>query len=188
MMEYYKTKNMKNRTGIILLVAICLMGCENKASQSVKRESEASSDSVVTDSVLDEEAEGLGGLNAIRFNNFTDRDWYDNEYIRCLRSYLDDYNQGKIENSELEPYNDKVRGKFVIGAVEPFLFGGLFIQIVFVDHPEYIYSAWVYSTVDEETETIIDYEVREVKYEGETEFTKEDIQQFLKENHEQKVW
>ena len=174
--------------GLVLLAAICLMGCENKASQSVKSESVASSDSVVADSVLEEDAEGLGGLNAIRFKNFTDKDWYDNDYIRCLRSYLDDFNQGKIENSELEPYKDKVRGKFVIGSVDPFMLGGMFISIVFVDYPEDIFSAWVYSSVDEETETIIDYEVREVRHEGESQFTKEDIKQFLKENPEQKVW
>ena len=179
---------MKTKLALLLLATICLMGCENKTSQSVKSESVVASDSAVADSVLEEEAEGLGGLNAIRFNNFTDRDWYDNEYIRCLRSYLDDYNQGKIENSDLDPYKDKVRGKFVIGSVDPFMLGGLFISIVFVDCPEDIFSAWVYSSVDEEAETIIDYEVREVRYEGESEATKEDIKQFLKENPEQKVW
>ena len=43
-----------------------------------------------------------------------------------------------------------MESKFVIGNVEPFIGGGLFIQIMFIDHPNDVYSAWVYSFVDEE--------------------------------------
>ena len=41
-----------------------------------------------------------------------------------------------------------MESKFVIGNVEPFIGGGLFIQIMFIDHPNDVYSAWVYSFVD----------------------------------------
>lgn len=35
-------------------------------------------------------------LNEIRFDGWERSDWLDNEYIRTLRKYLDDYNSGKV--------------------------------------------------------------------------------------------
>jgi len=174
----------------LLIIATIVIGCLNfKSSDSKEVDSTTVKKDVMNDSILeDDSAESKMGLNRIRFKNFKDKDWYDNEYIRCLRKYLDDYNRGKVRNADLDPYKEKVRGKFVIGSVEPYLLGGLIIRIVFVDYPKNVFSSWVYSSVDEDTETIIDYDVHGVSYEGESEFTKEDIQQFLKENPGQKVW
>ena len=63
--------------------------------------------------------------------------------------------------------SSELRGQFVIGNVEPFIGGGLFIQIMFIDHPNDVYSAWVYSFVDEEREKITGYECRMFKKEPE---------------------
>ena len=145
-----------------------------------------------TDSILDEDSVSIGngkGLNDIRFSKFADKDWLDNEYIRCLRNYLDDYNRGKIKDGDLDPYKDKVRGKFVIGSVEPFIMGGLFIRVMFIDNPEDIFSVWVYSSVDESTETIVDYSVHGIKHDDEKSgFTKEEVLGLLKGHPEQKMW
>ena len=145
-----------------------------------------------TDSILDEDSVSIGngkGLNDIRFSKFADKDWLDNEYIRCLRNYLDDYNRGKIKDGDLDPYKDKVRGKFVIGSVEPFIMGGLFIRIMFIDNPEDIFSVWVYSSIDESTETIVDYSVHGIKHDDEKSgFTKEEVLGLLKGHPEQKMW
>ena len=52
-----------------------------------------------------------------------------------------------------------------------------------------IFSSWVYSSVDERTETILDYSVHGISHdEWESGFTKEDVLQYLKENPEQKQW
>lgn len=129
------------------------------------------------------------GLNDVRFANFTEKDWRDNEYIRCLRKYLDDYNSGNIKDEDLDPYEEKVCGRFVIGSCEPYLFGGLVISIMFVDNPDDVFSAWVYSTVDRETETITDYSVHGIWHEEEKSgFTKEEVLTLLKEHPEQKLW
>lgn len=184
----------KAAVGIILiLVAVIVISSLDfgKSSDSKDDDSTATSEMVSkNDSIQEGDSIGNGkGLNDIRFANFTDKDWFDNEYIRCLRKYLDDYNSGKVKDVDLDPYKEKVSGKFVIGAVEPYLLGGLFIRIVFVAYPEDIFSSWVYSSVDERTETILDYSVHGISHdEGESGFTKEDIQQYLKENPEQKVW
>ncbi len=50
---------------------------------------------------------------------------------------------------------------------EPFLAGGLFIQFVFIDSPQDIYSSWVYSDVDPEAGAVTNYSVRGVKKEDE---------------------
>lgn len=177
---------------LLLVVVVIIIGNMDfgKSSESKDNDSTAVNKEIVNDSIQEGDSIGNGkGLNDIRFANFTDKDWFDNEYIRCLRKYLDDYNSGKVKDVDLDPYKEKVRGKFVIGAVEPYLLGGLFIRIVFVDYPEDIFSSWVYSSVDERTETILDYSVHGISHdEGESGFTKEDIQQYLKENPEQKVW
>ena len=47
-------------------------------------------------------------LNDIRFDGWERSDWLDNEYIRTLRKYLDDYNSGKVSNTNLDPYKEQI--------------------------------------------------------------------------------
>ena len=143
-----------------------------------------------SDSLLyaNEDAENES-LNDIRFANFKDEDWLDNEYIRTLRQYIDDFNNRKIEDEELEPHRSLLKGKFVIGNVEPFMLGGLFIQITFIENPENVFSAWVYSDVDPEKRTISNYSVHHVRLEKEKlEFTREQILQEIEIHPELKLW
>ena len=178
----------KGLFSIVLLIAICMMGCESNRLKSATNGDTLSIDPVVSYSVQD--AESAYSLNDIRFNNFTDEDWLDNEYFRSLRKYLDDFNSGKIEDGRLEPYKENVRGNFVIGAVEPALLGGLIIRFMFIDNPDDVFFSWVYGSVDEETKTIIDYSVRGINLdEFKSGLTKDDVLQLLKEHPEQsKVW
>lgn len=128
-------------------------------------------------------------LNDIRFADFKNEDWLDNDYIRCLRKYLDDFNSGKIENEDLEPYKEKIQGKFVIADVEPSIWGGLRILFVFIDYPEYLFSAYVYSTVDVEKKKVVSYSVQYVSVtDNEYEMTKEEILDSLKVHLEFKLW
>ena len=129
------------------------------------------------------------GLNDIRFAHFEDKDWLDNDYIRCLRKYLDDYLSGKIEDDGLEPYKEIIQGKFVLGDTEPFLLGGLFIRFIFLDSPNNMFSAWVYSDVDEDREVVTGYSVRAIKLEDDNSgFTKNRILELVKEHPELKLW
>ena len=174
-----------------------IMSCNGTKSQeksnsptdsisSIKGDSmEAESDSLL---YADEDAEDES-LNDIRFTNFKDEDWLDNEYIRTLRRYIDDFNNKKIEDEELEPHRNQLKGKFVIGNVEPFMLGGLFIQITFIDHPENVFSAWVYSDVDPEKRTVSNYNVHHIRLEKEKlEFTREQILQEMEIHPELKLW
>lgn len=175
---------------ILLLTALCFVGCENAGKNSVK---EIDNDSTfVCDSLSADTAEYVGsgkGLNDIRFANFDENDWLDNEYIRCLRRYLDDYNSGKIKNEYLDQYKEKLKGKFVILWAEPYMAGGMFIQFIFIEYPEDIFTAWVYSGVDEEKELVLDYEMRSISLDEEkSDFTKEEILDIVKEHPELKLW
>ena len=128
-------------------------------------------------------------LNDIRFANFTDKDWLDNEYIRILRVYIDALVSGKVKDDELEPYKSDIKGKFVIANVEPFLLGGLFIQIIFIDKPEKVFTAWVYSDVDEDAEKVVGYSVHRISLdERKNELSREQILQEMKEHPELKLW
>ena len=175
----------------MIVLPLMLVGCHNTGEKSELASAPADTITELADSVQEEEEGegGFGGLNAIRFNHFTDEDWNDNEYIRCLRQYITDYNDGKIEDEELDSYQDKIRGKFVVFSISPYIAGGAFIQIVFLDSPNDVFSAWVYSSVDDETETVLDYSVRSIKLnDEESELTKEDIQEIIKEHPENKLW
>ncbi len=180
------------RVGITLFCAIAL--CESwneiKAAEYDSRGA-AIIDAAAIDT-LDTDTAGYVGdkaLNDIRFANFEDKDWLDNDYIRCLRQYIDDYNSGKIEDESIDPYKEKLKGQFVIGWSEPALLGGLMLQIIFVDSPADMFTAWIYSGVDEVTETVLDYEVRFIILnEEKTGYTKEQILDIVKEHPEFKLW
>ena len=109
-----------------------------------------------------EEVTQSKSLNDIRFDGWESEDWLDNDYIRALREYLDDYSKGKIINQELDPYKKHIKGKFIIADIEPYMLGGAFIRIIFLDLPSRIFESWVYSGVNEEKEEVAGYEVRGV--------------------------
>lgn len=128
-------------------------------------------------------------LNDIRFDGWTKKEWADNEYIREVRRYIDAYNNGEIKDPYLDEYKEFIQGNFVIGDINPGLWGGAFMYIVFYDHPDKTFSVLVYSDVDEETRTVSNYECRGLKYEDmDLGYSQEDILQFLKECPEQKMW
>ena len=128
-------------------------------------------------------------LNEIRFDEWKRSDWLDNEYIRTLRKYLDDYNSGKVSNANLDPYKEQVKGKFVVYDINPYLLGGVLIRITFLDMPDKVFSSWIYSNVDEQKEIVESYEFRSISIEKETTgMTKKDILQAVKEMDGLKLW
>lgn len=181
---------MKYQCFTLFLSSLFLFGC-GYTSERVTEKIENDS-TLVDDSLLADTAEYIGGgkgLNDIRFADFDENDWLDNEYIRCLRRYLDDYNNGKNKDENLDQYKEKLKGKFIIAWVEPCFFGGLFLQITFIDYPDDVFSSWIYSGVDEEQEKVLDYEVRSFSLnEEKSGFTKDELLEIMKEHPELKLW
>ena len=177
-----------------LIAVVAIVGFTFSCSTSKRTDkSGKTTDSIETteiDSTYGDDSIANGkSLNDIRFANFTDKDWLDNEYIRTLRVYIDAFVNGKVKDDELELYKSDVKGKFVIANVEPFLLGGLFIQIIFIDNPEKVFTAWVYSDVDEDAEKVVGYTVRRISLdERKNELSKEQIFQEMKEHPELKLW
>lgn len=177
-----------------LIAVVAIVGFTFSCSTSKRTDkSGKTTDSIETteiDSTYEDDSIANGkSLNDIRFANFTDKDWLDNEYIRTLRVYIDAFVNGKVKDDELELYKSDVKGKFVIANVEPFLLGGLFIQIIFIDNPEKVFTAWVYSDVDEDAEKVVGYTVRRISIdERKNELSKEQIFQEMKEHPELKLW
>ena len=138
----------------------------------------------------EEEATPTGEtLNDIRFDGWEKEEWANNEYIRAVRKYIDSYLKGEIKDTYLDEYKEYITGKFVIGDINPGLWGGAFMYIVFFDHPDKTFSTLVYSDVEEKTRTISNYECRGLKYEDmDLGYSQEDILQFLKECPWQKLW
>lgn len=128
-------------------------------------------------------------LNEIRFDGWERSEWLDNEYIRTLRKYLDDYNKGIVSNPALDPYKEQIKGQFVVYDINSYLLGGALIRITFLDMPDRVFSSWIYSNVDEKKEIVESYEFRSISIEGETiDMTKEDILQAIKEMEGLKLW
>lgn len=128
-------------------------------------------------------------LNEIRFDGWERSEWLDNEYIRTLRKYLDNYNNGLVSNPALDPYKEQIKGQFVVYDINPYLLGGALIRITFLDMPDRVSSSWIYSNVDEKKEIVESYEFRSISIEEETiDMTKEDILQAIKEMEGLKLW
>lgn len=128
-------------------------------------------------------------LNEIRFDGWERSDWLDNEYIRTLRKYLDNYNNGLVSNPALDPYREHIKGQFVVYDINSYLLGGALIRITFLDMPDRVFSSWIYSNVDEKKEIVESYEFRSISIEEETtDMTKEDILQAIKEMEGLKLW
>jgi len=142
-------------------------------------------DSVRTELTLPDSISGGESLNDIRFSRFEEKDWLDNEYIHTLSKRIDSYRKGKVDVSAFSDYKKEVEGQCVIYNVEPFMMGGLFIQFVFIDVPDKLFSAWVYSDVDTKTRRMSNYEVRNITVEEmENPLPKEEILQIVKEHPE----
>lgn len=69
--------------------------------------------------------------------------------------------------THIDPYKEQIRGKFVIYDIEPYLLGGAFIRITFIDMPDRVFSSWIYSHVDEKKGIIESYEIRSIDLEEE---------------------
>ena len=65
--------------------------------------------------------------------DWTQDDWKDNEYYRCIRSTIDAYLESGLDQpgtaaEEFAPYRDILPGKFAICYAEHFMYGGLYIS------------------------------------------------------------
>ena len=181
---------MKITNFIMALFGIATFTCcgNNKSStQNIPLEASSSNIEIVDDETECDEKQ-RPSLNDIRFKDW-DSEWLDNEYIRTLRRYLNDVVNGKIIDDELDDYKSVIAGKFVIGKIEPYLLGGAFIDIIFIDNPSKMFTAWVYSDVDETLQKVTDYQVRSVRLTNEElSYTKEEILETIKVHPELKLW
>lgn len=174
-----------NKLYLIIYTLIILSACnQQKSSNAPKDFEDIDTLSQTTDSIKRNKS-----LNDIRFDGWEDSNWLDNEYIRTLRKYLDDYNKGVVSNTNLDPYKEQIKGQFVIYDINPYLLGGAFIRITFLDMPNRVFSSWIYSEVNEDKEIVENYEFRSISIEEETtDMTKEDILQAIKEMDGIKLW
>lgn len=196
LIELKMSKKIKNLfggiVGVTLVAVVVLLYACNERRVPEKGENVVTSEFYVDGTSNEEEGEALRDgkcLNDIRFQGYERKNWLDNEYIRVLRNYLDAFSMGRIDNEELQKYKDVVKGKFVIFMSEPFIAGGLFVQITFVDHPTHLFNAWVYSDVDRDTEKIVGYQVRRItKDEEPLDLTKEGILEIVSKDPDLKLW
>ena len=179
-------KNKRNwATVTATIIVAVLVGCNGRTISKPAVKADAKTESEEMD-------EGGSSLYELRFGNWTEDDWRDNDYIRTLRAYIDNsFFSCTAETDEAAKayWKKMVDSKFVIYNLEPYLLGGLYIQVVFVEMPERVFNAWVYSSVDEEKRKVIGYEVRSLdESEEESGLTKEEIIETMKAHPEEKYW
>ncbi len=135
-------------------------------------------------------------LNDLRFYGWTDDMWFDNNYLRTIRIFMDAYaageiNQECIKNNEwesLEQYKDVMSSKFVAVEIEFPWLGGIMYYIVPLDNTKLVISAWVYSLLSKDS--IAGYDIRhfEVKAYDEEFIPKEDVAKLKAGELECIVW
>jgi len=188
---------------LLALLALLVAGCSHRQmkesatnTQSTDAEAINSTTENVTEELNVEEAQdsivnvaGRKCLNDIRFGKWTENDWYDNDYFRFLREFIDECYKGEAECEAFEPYKHVLTSKFAICDAKPFIGGGMFILFIFFDAPNVIFNTWIYSYVDEDTETVVDYDIRHVDINcDDSGFTKEEILSIIEEHPENKLW
>lgn len=130
------------------------------------------------------------GLNGIRFEEWGDKEWLNNNYIRSVRLYLDAYNLGLVKDEALDKHKAALKGKFCICSIEPFMGGGAWMHIAFVDDTSFSLRFWVYSFVNESDPAAIEgYDVRGSDLVDEPlGITPEEIKEILKQNPLNQLW
>lgn len=128
-------------------------------------------------------------LNDIRFKGWTEKQWFDNDYIRELRRYIDACSEGEIVDQTLLAHKDILKSKFIVGIIEPAIYGGVFVHFIFLDAPHKVFYTQVYSYVNPDTKKVDSYEVRGVFLnEKETDYTRETLLNIVKNHPELKLW
>ena len=76
----------------LLILSVCLLGLIACGPSKKLNNGNSTPNSC---EVADDTPKGVA-LNDIRFAGWGRNEWADNEYIRTLRKYLDEYNSGRI--------------------------------------------------------------------------------------------
>ena len=169
---------------LLLVCTIALSACKHQSKQDIVVEQSSGTSAVECSDTIAKKT-----LNDIRFAGWKYEDWLDNDYIRELRLYINDYLSGEIENAELDEYRENIKGKFAIVNIVPFVMGGAQIYICFMDCPSKVFSSWVYSSVEEENEVVLEYICKGLSFVGEEPgYTKEEIRRIMSEHPEIKAW
>jgi len=187
---------MKTKIFALSLIAVSILLCVSygtKRSNTDMAETDETKNAALpeinTDSVAAKVLESEERLNDVRFGNWTDKDWYDNDYFRFLRQSIDDCLNGteNEDTEQLQEYKPFLQGQFFVNHVEAVSMGGLYIYLAFVEKPEILYEAFVYSYV--KGQTITGYNLRSfVKSDETLNATKEQVIEKFKEYPHLKLW
>ena len=128
-------------------------------------------------------------LNDIRFKDWTEKEWLDNDYIRELRRYIDACSEREVEDQTLLAHKDILKSKFIVGHIEPATYGGVFIYFTFLDALRKVFYTQVYSYINPDTKKIDGYEVRGVFLnEEELDYTRESLLYIVENYPQHKLW
>ena len=107
-----------------------------------------------------------------------------------MRLYIDAYNLGLVKDEGLDKHKAALKGKFCICSIEPFMGGGAWMHIAFVDDTSFSLRFWVYSFVNESDPAAIEgYDVRGSDLVDEPlGITPEEIKEILKQNPHNQLW
>ncbi len=107
-----------------------------------------------------------------------------------MRLYLNAYYLGLVKNEDLDKHKAAMCGKFMVLQFEPFLGGGAWLAVGFVDDPSFFLRFWVYSfVVESDPVNIQGYDVRGVEmFDEPIGLTSEEIKEIIKDDSNQKLW
>ena len=140
-------------------------------------------------------------LNDLRFYGWSGDDWYNNNYIRTIRIFMDAYAAGEIgedflKNVQMEEldkdkrdmYASIMNSKFVVAEMDLPMLGGIMYYLIPLDNTKLVISAWVYSFVVEDCITGYDVRLFEVREFEEEFISKEEVAKLRAGEHEAIVW
>ena len=129
-------------------------------------------------------------MDSMVFASRSGAEWLNNNYIRSVRLYLDAYVLGLVKNEAFDKHKSAMKGKFIICQIEPFMGGGAWMHITFVDDTSFSLRFWVYSFVNESNPIAIEgYDVRGADLVDEPlGISPSELKDILKENPLNTLW
>ena len=196
---------------LLLIISLLLYGCgsRNKPSTETEQIAEPAEPIAIVQDTTDTEVVEPETLtiieptannstsgkssNDIRFGGWTEKDWHDNDYIRHLRKCFDDYRENGVipDIADLQDYKSLLANQFFMYEAQPFLLGGMYLTIGFINDPHTLYDAVIYSHIEDVAgiQTVTGFTLTGFfKSESTSSLTKEEILEIIQENPDVKLW
>ena len=184
----------KIKTTLLVVLSVLFFSCNSRDSRG---DAQTKGEHIVVHTTEDFLSEALNTISTDytlhpRFRDWEERDWFNNDFLRFLRSHFDAVYSGMTRDNSLEQYRSLLNSRFVIVGVAPPMMPAeiLTIDFIFIDTPNKIFRASVVGNANVGDIMTVPYLLMDgirLVYIN-TGLTREDILEFVQLNPMFRLW